>query len=254
MRGASLFCSVWLAREKNEIEKRRKKRIQAKTNVSFERKKERNKKTNENARTHTLFWLVFVRRRTRWLKNDSQRERKKMFVFNRDAVRELRRQLARVVALLSDDKERVVRLVSYMRRGQTTIGGGGGASLSSVKNEVIQSAAATSATTSNNNNTDDESNSMQLSAVDCGEWLLGRVLSALLFLADKNNENNNDDDDANDDDGEKKATNEVRGFLLAAGVDEATVEQTVKELNWKVRVRNGRLFCCCAPSHTHAQT
>ena len=45
-----------------------------------------------------------------------------MFVFNRDAVRELRRQLARVVALLSDDKERVVRLVSYMRRGQAMIG------------------------------------------------------------------------------------------------------------------------------------
>ena len=61
-----------------------------------------------------------------------------MFVFNRDAVRELRRQLARVVALLSDDKERVVRLVSYMRRGQAKIGGGGGASSSLVKNEAIQ--------------------------------------------------------------------------------------------------------------------
>ena len=48
--------------------------------------------------------------------------------FNRDTVRELRRQLARVVALLSDDKERVVRLVSYMRRGQAMIGGGGGTS------------------------------------------------------------------------------------------------------------------------------
>ena len=58
----------------------------------------------------------------------------------------------------------------------------------------------------------------------------------LLLLADKRNENNNDDDDdANDDsDGEKKATNEVRGLLLAAGVDEVTVQQTVKELNWKV--------------------
>ena len=171
-----------------------------------------------------------------------------MFVFNRDAVRELRRQLAPVAALLSNDKERVVRLVSYMRRGQATICGGGGASSAAVKNEAIQSAvAAKSATTSNNNNTDDESSSMQLSAVDCGEWLLGRVLGALLFLADKKSENNNndDDDDANDDnDGEKKATNEVRSLLLAAGVDEATVEQTVKELNWKVRVRNGRLFCC----------
>ena len=71
-----------------------------------------------------------------------------------------------------------------------------------------------------------------------------RVLSALSFLADKKNENNNDDDDANDDDndGEKKATNEVRGLLLAAGVDEATVEQTVKELNWKVRGAQRRLF------------
>ena len=59
-----------------------------------------------------------------------------MFVFNRDAVRELRRQLARVVALLSEDKERVVRLVSYIRRGRATIGGGGGgASSLSVKNE-----------------------------------------------------------------------------------------------------------------------
>ena len=103
-----------------------------------------------------------------------------------------------------------------------------------VKNETNQT----------NNNVDDESSSVQLSAADCGEWLLGRVLSALLLLlADKKNENNNndDDDDANDDsDGEKKATNEVRNLLLAAGVDEATVEQTVKELNWKVRVRNGR--------------
>ena len=65
------------------------------------------------------------------------------------------------------------------------------------------------------------------------------MLSALLLLlADKKNENNNDDDDATDDDGgEKKATNEVRGLLLAAGVDEATVEQTVKELNWKVRAQ-----------------
>ena len=162
-----------------------------------------------------------------------------MFVFNRDAVRELRRELARVVALLSEDKERVVRLVSYMRRGQATIGvGGGGASSALVKNETIQS-AATSATTSNNNVGDDSSN-VQLSAIDCGEWLLGRVLGALLFLADKKNENNNDDDDgdANDDDGgEKKATNEVRSLLLAAGVDEATVEQTVKELNWKVRAQ-----------------
>ena len=148
-------------------------------------------------------------------------------------------QLARLVTLLSDDKKRVVRLVSYIRRGQATIGGGGGSSSSLVKNDAIQSTAATSATTSNNN-TDDESSSMQLSAADCGEWLLGRVLGALLLLlADKKNENNNnDDDDANDDsDGEKKATNEVRSLLLAAGVDEATVEQTVKELNWKVRAR-----------------
>ena len=118
---------------------------------------------------------------------------------------------------------------------------------------------------------------MQLSAVDCGEWLFGRVLSALLLLADnKNEKNNNDDDDANNDDsdGEKKATNEVRSLLLAAGVDEATVEQTVKELNWKVSratggcfllffailfVANTRtttclyvfgLFCCCAHSRT----
>ena len=45
-----------------------------------------------------------------------------MFVFNRDAVRELRRQFAPVVALLRDDKERVVRLVSYVRRGQAMIG------------------------------------------------------------------------------------------------------------------------------------
>ena len=86
---------------------------------------------------------------------------------------------------------------------------------------------------------------MQLSAADCGEWLLGRVLGALLLLlADKKNEkNSNDDDDANDDDsGEKKATNEVRGLLLAAGVDEATVEQTVKELNWKVRRQRAVVF------------
>ena len=171
-----------------------------------------------------------------------------MFVLNRDAVRELRRQLAPVVALLSDNKERVVRLVSYMRRGQAMIGGGGGGTSSSlVKNETIQSAAAaTSVTTSSNNNVDDESSSMQLSAIDCGEWLLGRVLSALLLLllADKKNENNNnDDDDANDvDDGEKKATNEVRSLLLAAGVDEATVEQTVKELNWKVRAHRALVF------------
>ena len=161
-------------------------------------------------------------------------------------MRELRRQLAPVVALLSDDKERVVRLVSYMRRGQAKIGGGGGASSSLVKNEAIQSAAAaTSATTSNNNNVDDESSSMLLSAADCGEWLLGRVLSALLLLlADKKNENNNnDDDDTNDDsDGEKKATNEVRSLLLAAGVDEATVEQTVKELNWKVKAQRAVVF------------
>ena len=64
---------------------------------------------------------------------------KKMFVFNRDAVRELRRQLARVVALLSDEKEHVLRLVSHMRRGQATIGGGCGAtgSSSSVKTKRV---------------------------------------------------------------------------------------------------------------------
>ena len=45
-----------------------------------------------------------------------------MFVFNRDAVRELRRQLAPVVGLLSDDKERLAQLIPYMRRGQATIG------------------------------------------------------------------------------------------------------------------------------------
>ena len=48
-----------------------------------------------------------------------------------------------------------------------------------------------------------------------------------MLLADKKSENNNnyDDDDAHDDsDGETKATNEVRSLLLAAGVDEATVE------------------------------
>ena len=68
-----------------------------------------------------------------------------------------------------------------------------------------------------------------------------------MFLADKKNENNDDDDDdddTNDDDsdGEKKATNEVRGLLLAAGVDEATVEHTVKELNWKVRAQRAVVF------------
>ena len=73
-------------------------------------------------------------------KRQTKRKRKKMFVLNRDAVRELRRQLARVVALLRDDKERgVARLLSYMRRGQAMIGGGGGASSSLVKNETIQS-------------------------------------------------------------------------------------------------------------------
>ena len=103
---------------------------------------------------------------------------KKMFVFNRDAVRELRRQLAPVVALLSNDKERVVRLVSYMRRGHAMIGGGGGgASSALVKNEAIQSAAAATSATTPNNNVDDESISTPLSAVDCGEWLLGRVFA-----------------------------------------------------------------------------
>ena len=150
-----------------------------------------------------------------------------------------------------------MRLAPYMRRGQAMIGGGTASSL--VKTKRFSRSATTS-----NNNTDDESSSMQLSAADCGEWLLGRVLGALLLLlllADKKSENNNndDDDDANDDDGgEKKATNEVRGLLLAAGVDEATVEQTVKELNWKVSARDGRLFLlflcdfvCC--EHTHIQ-
>ena len=182
-----------------------------------------------------------------------------MFVFNRDAVRELRRQLAPVVALLSDDKERVVRLVSYMRRGQAKIGDGGGASSALVKNEAKQSAAAATSATTSNNNVDNDSSSTQLSAADCGEWLLVRVLGALLlFLADKKNENNDDDDDANDvDEGEKKATNEVRGLLLAAGVDEATVEQTVKELHWKVRARKEAVvfvvfcdFVCCKHAHT----
>ena len=100
------------------------------------------------------------------------------------------------------------------------IGGGGVSSSSSLKNEAFQSAAAaTSATTSNNNNVDDESSNVHLSAVDCGEWLLGRVLRALLLLlADKKNENNNNDGDGanyNDSDGEKKATNKVRSLLLA---------------------------------------
>ena len=96
---------------------------------------------------------------------------------------------------------------------------------------------------------DDDCSNVQLSAVDCGEWLLVRVLGALLLLlADKKsaNNNNNDDDDANDDSGEKKVTNEVRSLLLAAGVDEATVEQTVKELNWKVKAQRCGCFCCFA--------
>ena len=104
------------------------------------------------------------------------------------------------------------------------------------------------------------------------------ALLLLLLLADKKSENDDDDDDANDvDDGEKKATNEVRNLLLAAGVDEFTVEQTVKELNWKVRaqravvfvvfaflfVANTRttylyvfdlLFCFCAHSLAHTNT
>ena len=88
-----------------------------------------------------------------------------------------------------------------------------------MKNKPNQSAAAeATSVTKTLNNTVDESGSMQLSAADCGEWLLGRVLSALLLLlADKKSENNNnDDDDANDDsDGEKKAANEVRSLLLA---------------------------------------
>ena len=77
----------------------------------------------------------------------------------------------------------------------------------------------------------------------------------LFLLADNKNENNNDDDANDDSDGEKKATNEVRSLLLAAGVDEATVEQTVKELNWKVRARKERLFLlfcdfvCCKHAH-----
>ena len=122
-----------------------------------------------------------------WLKNASQSERKKMFVFNQDAVRELRRQLAPVVTLLSDEKERVVRLVSYTRRDQAMIGGGDGTSSSLVKNEAIQSAAVATSATTSINNTDDESSSMQLSAADCGEWLLGRVLGALLLSAEQSN-------------------------------------------------------------------
>ena len=217
---------------------------------------------------------------------------KKMFVLNRDAVRELRRQLAPVVALLRDDKERVVRLVSYMRRGQATIGSGGAVTSASsdddsqaqqqppppsslfswalsmvwsttTAQQQQQRPAAAASATSSNNNTDDESSSMQLSAADCGEWLLGRVLSALLLLllANKKSEkNNDDDDDATDDDsdGEKKATNEVRCSLLAAGVDEATVEQTVKELNWKVRAQRAVVFVvfvrCCLFANTHTTT
>ena len=123
----------------------------------------------------------------RWMKNASQSE--KMFVFNRDAVRELRRQLAPVVALLSDDKERVVRIVSYVRRCQAMIGGGNGTSSSLVKNEAKQSAAtATSVTTSNNNNVDDESSSMQLSAADCGEWLLEARVERVVIVVGRQEE------------------------------------------------------------------
>ena len=122
-----------------------------------------------------------------------------MTVLNRDAVRELRRQLADVVALLSINEERLTRLVQHVRR---------------------QTATAADATA---NNVDE----FQLSAADCGEWVVGRVLSAL--LAD------DDDDNVDDDGGEKKATSDVRGLLLAAGVDEATADRTVQALDWKVR-------------------
>ena len=112
-----------------------------------------------------------------------------MFVFNRDAVRELRRQLARVVTLLSDDKERVARLVSYVRRGQAMIGGGGGGTSSSlVKNETIQSAAAATSATTSNNNVDDESSSMQLSAADCGEWLLEARVERVVIVVGRQEE------------------------------------------------------------------
>ena len=34
----------------------------------------------------------------------------------------------------------------------------------------------------------------------------------------------------------------MRSLLLAAGVDEATVEQSVKELNWKVKAQRAVVF------------
>ena len=70
-----------------------------------------------------------------------------------------------------------------------------------------------------------------------------RVERVVVFVGGQEVREQQDDDDANDvDDGEKKATNEVRSLLLAAGVDEATVEQTVKELNWKLRAQRAVVF------------
>ena len=104
MRGASLVCFVVLTRKKTRTNEKKKPHNDQRL---FERKKEiKNKKRTQSSH----FVLASCRVAARWLKNASQSERKKMFVFNRDAVRELRRQLAPVVALLSDDKERVVRL------------------------------------------------------------------------------------------------------------------------------------------------
>ena len=88
MRGAGLFCCVPVGPRKKKQEQRNerdeKREIRQRQKVYFERKREKNKRERRNP--HLVLASCCVRRC--WLKNDSQPERKIMFVFNREAVRE----------------------------------------------------------------------------------------------------------------------------------------------------------------------
>ena len=109
-----VFC--FCPRKKNENE-RRKKRNQTRTTVYFERKKEKQTRTQ-----NPQFVLASCCVATDALaeKLESKREKKYVCFSIETAVCELRRQLTPVVTLLSEDKGRLARLVHRARASRSS--------------------------------------------------------------------------------------------------------------------------------------
>ena len=111
------FVLFWLAREKKKQKTRTKQDEKEKSDKDqrFILKKQQTRTQNPD------FVLASCCVAARWLKNESQSERRNVY-FNRDAVRELRRQLARVEASLSEDNEHVMRIAPFLvRRSRTQL-------------------------------------------------------------------------------------------------------------------------------------